>query len=447
MIGWWVAPKYRLWQARSSHEKVEASTRWMLVAYAWLTYLGFVVQLVPNTDQRALTVSLAWTVFGLGLVQCLLCTGVLHQALDSYLGTRTVSGRQLTLPAVLVGAMAALMVVLVALDASEGGLSIGMALYGAMAPFAVTFGLAVPRRTAAVALCGFLAVTLVALVAAGMAWAGVLVAVVVASLGGMLSVFTGRSSAWYIAVIRELQEARGVQARLAVAEERLRFSRDLHDVMGRNLSAIALKSELAAQLAQRGAEAEESVEQMTQVQRIARESQSEVRAVVRGYRDVDLSTELAGARGILRAAGVDCRADNGGTRLPVPVQAALGWVVREGATNVLRHADATWCTVWVGVDATGGSALLVMENDGARAPAGDGRKGSGLEGLRERLDGVGGTLRVVRDDESGTFRLTAEVPLGASGPGPESGSRSGSRSESRSGSTQDSGTYGKDTAE
>ncbi|WP_314175738.1 sensor histidine kinase [Streptomyces winkii] len=430
MIGWWVAPKYRRWQERSSHEQVEASTRWMLAAYSWAILVGFVVPLVPNAGPGALPLSLAWAVFGTGLVLCLLCTGALRQALDGYLGTQTVPGTRLVLPAALVGAMTALTVALVALGSVEGGLTVGLALYGTVAPFAVTFGVTVPRRTAGVALCGFLAATLLALAAVGMPWAAVLGTVVVVAFGGVVSVFTGRSSAWYIAVIRELQEARGVQARLAVAEERLRFSRDLHDVMGRNLSAIALKSELAAQLAQRGSSAEASVEQMTQVQRIARESQSEVRAVVRGYRDVDLSTELAGARGILRAAGVDCRADDGGSGLPAPVQAALGWVVREGATNVLRHADATWCTVWVGTDPAGGSALLVLENDGVRAPAdgGGSRAGSGLAGLRERLDGVGGTLRAALDEEKGTYRLTAEVPLAAAADGSNDGGDEGGTS-------------------
>jgi two-component system sensor histidine kinase DesK len=271
-------------------------------------------------------------------------------------------------------------------------------------------------------LVGFLAVTAGALAATAVPWRAVPAAALMTGLGGLLSLFTGRSSAWYIAVIRELEAARGVQARLAVAEERLRFSRDLHDVMGRNLSAIALKSELAAQLAQRGTP-EASVQQMAEVQRIARESQSEVRAVVRGYRGVDLDTELAGARGILRAAGVDCRTENGGSALPAAVQAALGWVVREGATNVLRHADATWCTVWVGTDPGGGNALLVMENDGVRGDV-SGDPGSGLAGLRERLDGVGGTLRTERAEpagralhterterDGGTFRLRAEVPL------------------------------------
>jgi two-component system, NarL family, sensor histidine kinase DesK len=308
VIGWWVSPKYRRWRERSSHEQVEASTLWMLVAYAWVILIGFVAQLVPNSGPEPLPSALAWTVLGMGLVQCLLCTGVLRQALDSYLGTRTVTGAQLALPASLVGAMTALTVALVALDAVEGALTVGLALYGTLAPFAVTFGVAVARRTAALALCGYLVAVPAALAAAGMDWSRVLAAAVVLGLGGLISVFTGRSSAWYIAVIRELQEARGVQARLAVAEERLRFSRDLHDVMGRNLSAIALKSELAAQLARRGpsaeASVEQSVEQMTEVQRIARESQSEVRAVVRAYREVDLPTELAGARGILRTTAV-----------------------------------------------------------------------------------------------------------------------------------------------
>ncbi|WP_229712168.1 sensor histidine kinase [Streptomyces daqingensis] len=416
VIGWWLNPGYRRWQERSSTEQVEASTRWMLIAYAWVILAGFVAQLLPNTDPGRLTYSLAWAVLATGLVQCLLCTALLHQALDSYLGTRPLPWSRFGVPALLLGAVTALTVALVALDAVEGGVTVGLALYGAFAPFAVTFGITVPRRTAALFLCGYVAVTAGSLAAAGLPWTNVLAAAAVMAAGGLISVFTGRSSAWYIAVIRELEEARGVQARLAVAEERLRFSRDLHDVMGQNLSAIALKSELAAQLVRRGAPADASVEQMSEVQSIARASQSEVRAVVRGYRDADLSTELAGARGILRAAGVDCRAKSDDAPLPGPVQAALGWVVREGATNVLRHADATWCTVWVGSDADGNKALLVMENDGVHRAARDpekGRTGSGLAGLRERLAGVGGTLRSAGDSGKGTFRLTAEVPIGS----------------------------------
>ncbi|MGK5497319.1 sensor histidine kinase [Streptomyces sp. URMC 125] len=237
-----------------------------------------------------------------------------------------------------------------------------------------------------------------------------------AAFGGM-AVFGAsyRCSGWTMRVVNELEEAREAQARLAVAEERLRFSRDLHDVLGRNLSVIALKSELAVQLAQRGSPS--AVDQMTEVQRIARDSQREMREVVRGYRETDLHTELVGARGVLRAAGIDCRIeDSGSGGLTGPLHSALGWVVREGTTNVLRHADARRCAVRLRVAGPGGApgggavAELVMENDGAHPPGATAGGGSGLAGLRERLAELGGTLTGERGAD-GTFRLAARVPL------------------------------------
>lgn len=219
---------------------------------------------------------------------------------------------------------------------------------------------------------------------------------------------TSGFSAWLLRTVHELDRAREVQSRLAVAEERLRFGRDLHDVMGRNLAVIALKSELAIQLARR--ERPEAVEQMIEVQRIAQESQREVRDVVRGYREADLSVELEGARGVLSAAGMDCRVDfraARGRELPAEVQSALGWVVREATTNILRHGDAHRCLIRLTAPETG-SVTLVVENDGApEAPAGP--PGSGLAGLRERLAALDGTLQagLVGD---GRFRLLAQIP-------------------------------------
>ncbi|HWU10828.1 MAG TPA: histidine kinase [Streptomyces sp.] len=215
-----------------------------------------------------------------------------------------------------------------------------------------------------------------------------------------------RATGWSVRLIEQLAAARETQARLAVAEERLRFGRDLHDVLGRNLAVVALKSELAAQLARRGLP--EAVEHMVEVQRIARESQREIRSVVRGYRTADLHTELAGARSVLEAAGIDCRIEYGpAARLPSDVQSALGWVVREGTTNVLRHAQgASRCTMSLRT-AGPAEALLVMENDGGSgAPPG---AGTGLTGLKERLAGLDGTL-ATEQDSGGHFRLTARIP-------------------------------------
>ncbi|MEV2228479.1 sensor histidine kinase [Streptomyces phaeochromogenes] len=218
-------------------------------------------------------------------------------------------------------------------------------------------------------------------------------------------------SVWLLKAVLELDAARETRTRLAVAEERLRFGRDLHDVMGRNLAVIALKSELAVQLARR--ERPEAVEQMIEVQRIARESQKEVREVVRGYREVDLGVELLGAQGVLTAAGVECTVTGSASELPTAVQSALGWVVREATTNVLRHGDAGHCRVSLGVKGT--RVVLTVENDGVerdRVPSTPSSKGSGLAGLRERLSAVGGTLEAGPVDGD-RFRVVAEVPLPA----------------------------------
>ncbi|GAB2688705.1 sensor histidine kinase [Kitasatospora kifunensis] len=216
-----------------------------------------------------------------------------------------------------------------------------------------------------------------------------------------------RCSAWMVKVAWDLDSARETQARLAVAEERLRFSRDLHDVLGRNLTTMALKAELAVQLARRGRP--EAADQMVEVQRIAQESQREVREVVRGYRTADLAAEVTGARSVLRAAGIECRIDLGPdpAALPALAQSVLGWVVREAATNVLRHSEAEQVTVrlWTHQE----QAVLELSNDGVRPPVAS-EGGSGLAGLRERLAAHGGLLTCTRSPERFTLRATLPLP-------------------------------------
>ncbi|MEU9073672.1 sensor histidine kinase [Kitasatospora sp. NPDC048538] len=218
-----------------------------------------------------------------------------------------------------------------------------------------------------------------------------------------------RSFAWLTSVVWELDAARETQSRLAVAEERLRFSRDLHDVMGRNLTTIALKSELAVQFARRGRP--EAADQMAEVQRIAQESQREVRDVVRGYRTADLHAEAIGASAVLRSADIACEIDLGedADRLPTAVQSVLGWVIREGTTNVLRHSEAAHCLIRLRLEE--GRAVLELENDGVPGlPRPSRGGGAGLPGLRERLAAHDGELTVPPARE-GTFRVLASVPI------------------------------------
>ncbi|MGY4721011.1 sensor histidine kinase [Naumannella huperziae] len=213
-------------------------------------------------------------------------------------------------------------------------------------------------------------------------------------------------TAWMLRVLWELQSARDTAARLAVAEERLRFSRDLHDVFGRTLSTVAVKSELAAGLADRGRGAESAV-QMREVHQLVEDAGKEVREVVRGYRRTTLAHELVGARSVLESAGVRAEIAGDPDGLPQPVSEALGWVLRESVTNLLRHATAT--RVAIRLDHLGDRVRLVITNDGVRESPTDHVGGSGLAGLRERLASVRGELRTRSDDRR--FTVQAEVPL------------------------------------
>ncbi|WP_285185782.1 histidine kinase [Rhodococcus sp. MEB041] len=208
---------------------------------------------------------------------------------------------------------------------------------------------------------------------------------------------TVRLSMWLLRIVTELATTRDAAAALSVAEERLRFSRDLHDVVGRALSAIAVKSELAAALARRGDD--RAAAQMDEVRVLARESMTDARELVRGYRSVDVAAELRGAQSLLSAAGIRTELTGTVADIPGAVAEQAAWVVREGVTNILRHSRATYCRIEFGDD------RLRIVNDRPTSPerAGD---GTGLAGLRERLAAVGGSLTV--EAGADTFTLAVE---------------------------------------
>lgn len=209
-----------------------------------------------------------------------------------------------------------------------------------------------------------------------------------------------RLSLWLLVVVRELEQSRGTAAALAVAEERLRFGRDLHDTMGRSLSVIAVKASLAGELARRstpGVPPQVEAE-IAEIRELAQRSLREMREVVRGYRAVSLDEEIAGARSLLRAAGINCVVEGSPQRAAAPT--VFAWVVREAVTNVLRHSRADHCTISVG------ATQLSVVNDGVPAATVE-ATGTGLAGLRERLREVGGTLEARQ--VQGEFVLVATV--------------------------------------
>ncbi|MFI0241682.1 sensor histidine kinase [Streptomyces sp. NPDC016845] len=395
------------WRAHSKIERVEWQSRIMLRAVNWLYFLAWSGPTLAGCLHRGdVAVALGAALAAVNVVQCAVANRHVNAALDQYLGRGTVPPTLTRTAAGLTVVALGLIAALIATDSVAPDGMIALPLLFVPMPFGGAYVLTVPVSTFLKrgALAVAAAVALFATVSDNL---GQLAAVaLVLGLTIPLELLCARCSAWNLGVMWDSEHAREVEARLAVAEERLRFGRDLHDVMGRNLAVVALKSELAVQLARRG-RTEDAVTQMIEVQRIAQDSQKEVRDVVRGYREADLGAELAGARGVLSAAGIDCTVSGSAAGLPPEVQSALGWVVREATTNVLRHGDATACRVELAKGPR--EILLTVENDGA-GESGTGGRGSGLAGLRERLAVLEGTLKaaVVRD---GTFRLTATVPV------------------------------------
>ncbi|REF36829.1 two-component system sensor histidine kinase DesK [Thermasporomyces composti] len=254
-------------------------------------------------------------------------------------------------------------------------------------------------------------------------WPG---AVVPLTLMCVFATWANRFQLWIWELLKAVERGREAQTRLAVTEERLRFSRDLHDVVGHSLSAIAVKSELAARLATLQPERAEA--EMREVRQLAREALREIRAVVRGYRTVDLDSELRSVRAVLNAAEIRTELELPGTRLPDEVSTVIAWLVREGTTNVLRHSTASWCRIAVTIGESG--VELEMRNDGVASgrttsttrsdhmPEGGNLdeerargRGSGIAGMTERVTALGGTLSAGPGSRADEYVLRATIPL------------------------------------
>jgi two-component system sensor histidine kinase DesK len=224
------------------------------------------------------------------------------------------------------------------------------------------------------------------------------------------------------AALHELHAARRELAQLAVANERSRLARDLHDLLGHALSLIALKSELARRiLADAPARA---ADELLAVERVARQTLREVREAVAGYRQPTLASELDGARQLLDAAGIAATIDPCGEPLSPAVDGVLAWAVREGVTNVIHHSRARWCRISILRER--GAIVAEVLNDGIACVGPDAEvspPGGGLAGLQERVAALGGTADagLRQSDEGVAFRLRVRLPSGI--PGASTGAR------------------------
>jgi two-component system, NarL family, sensor histidine kinase DesK len=201
---------------------------------------------------------------------------------------------------------------------------------------------------------------------------------------------------------RKLRKANEEIEHLAKVAERERIARDLHDVLGHTLSVITLKSELAGKLIEQ--DPERAGKEIREVEQVSRQALSEVRDAIRGYRSEGLVAELARAKSTLETAGVSVQCDAATSmKIPAMQESVLSLAVREGVTNVVRHAQARTCRLRI--EQQNGTCRLEIADDGQGFSS---MEGNGLRGMRERVEMLGGTLE--RTTNSGTT-LTITLPL------------------------------------
>jgi two-component system sensor histidine kinase DesK len=196
----------------------------------------------------------------------------------------------------------------------------------------------------------------------------------------------------------QLAAAKEEIARLAVNDERNRFARDLHDLLGHTLTVVSVKAELAGRLLHLSPERAEA--EIADIQRLTREALADVRAAVGGYREISLGAELVRARSALDAAQIEPEVPLMVDQVPEDRQELFGWAVREGVTNVIRHSGARKCRI----DLRSNRIEICDDGRGPGTVDGDtpgGHPGHGLAGLRERASAAGASIVVGRSPMGG----------------------------------------------
>jgi two-component system sensor histidine kinase DesK len=291
--------------------------------------------------------------------------------------------------------------------------AVGAAIVGVEVALAVTACVLLGQTATATAV--YIAVTAMLCLSGPWGWAVVVVLGTGAYAAGALApgwhvesglffgIFIAALAIWGIrqAISRNvaLLSAREENARLELADERNRFARDLHDILGHSLTVITVKAELANRLFD--ADPERARHEIGDLERLARDALADVRRAVDGYREITLPGEIARARTALAAAEIRADLPNSTDDVPTDLRELFAWTVREGVTNVIRHSAASTCTVRL----TPTSAEVVDDGRGGGAGGGGGGGGHGLVGLRERAEAVGALVTAGPADGGFSLRV------------------------------------------
>ncbi|HEX3591407.1 MAG TPA: sensor histidine kinase [Pseudonocardiaceae bacterium] len=210
--------------------------------------------------------------------------------------------------------------------------------------------------------------------------------------------------------VHELRAAQGKMATLAVAEERSRLARDLHDVLGHSLTTITVKAGLARRVLESSTDRQRAIDEVHDVEMLARQAMTDVRATVSGYRTASLPAELVGARAALSAAGIAADLPRAVDNVTAGLQETFAYVLREGVTNVIRHSNASRCEVRLGeswLEVRDNGRCAAAQVTASRETGG----GHGLSGLAERVAAIDGTLDAGPLPEGGfLLRVSVSTP-------------------------------------
>ncbi len=206
-----------------------------------------------------------------------------------------------------------------------------------------------------------------------------------------------------VRLMDELRDARADLAELAIGRERLRISRDLHDLLGQSLSAVSLKGDLAIGLLARN-DVPRAAGEIESLVSVARSALHDLRDIAHREPPIALESEIERAADLLASTGTETRLDIGVEKLPPSIDELFAWALREGVTNVLRHSAATACAIQIARQ--DGVVRLEIVNDGAM-PASSG--GNGLSGIAARASALSGAASA-RAMGDGRFRLRVDVP-------------------------------------
>jgi signal transduction histidine kinase len=217
--------------------------------------------------------------------------------------------------------------------------------------------------------------------------------------------------------VRAAEHGKEEEARRRASEERLRIARELHDVLGHNISLINVQA--AAALRGIGKRPEDAETALRTIKDTSKETLRELRTTLGVLRQVDEAAPTAPADSLARvdalvaASGLAVTTELSGAldTLPTEVDLAAARIVKEALTNVTRHSGATKATLTITRDA--GNIMICVEDSGPGADYPDGA-GFGLQGMRERATALGGTLEAGPRPEGG-FRVLARLPLTTDG--------------------------------